>query len=469
MRLRIILILALVFAFASESNAQEARIISFRQTTDPMMKSMERKDLNGENCALVKVILPLQGAVFEGDTVGDVAFKTNEYWVYLINGTKLLRIKIPGVMPLMVSFPELTSSDAPHGLQSDCIYELAVGLPEYLYELAARQAMASMPEAPASIAPSGAASPLKDLPGKVIAGCVVDKELEPLIGVDIEGYTPSGQRLRTVSDFEGNFELKAPPGIMLTFKYVGCGEASLPAYNGMKVILGGKSPHQILTEPEGVDIGLSVDWADRNIGALRTADYGGLYYWGSADGFKPTGYKCAPGESIAGNKKYDFATANLGSGWRMPTETEIRELTEKCRIEYTVVDSIGGYRFVGPNGRSVFIPLVPITYTTSGRNSETDYRVAFWTGIAGGTGGSEAVAFWSDASGESVSPDFLSVVSIRNPGLVLPVRPVRVKQPADDGVDYYNLKGEKLPGRPTEKGIYLEVERKNGKARKIQI
>ena len=48
-------------------------------------------DAKGKPCALVKVLLPAEGATFEGNVVGIPEFKQGEYWVYMPDGTKQMR------------------------------------------------------------------------------------------------------------------------------------------------------------------------------------------------------------------------------------------------------------------------------------------------------------------------------------------------------------------------------------------
>ena len=107
------LLMAVVTAFA-----QRLKVTEVRQAMEPMTVLMQRTDANGDLCALVKVSLPHPGVQFEGNTVGDALFKTNEYWVYMTHGTKMLNVKAPGYHSLMVDFRD-------HGinaLESKSIY-----------------------------------------------------------------------------------------------------------------------------------------------------------------------------------------------------------------------------------------------------------------------------------------------------------------------------------------------------------
>ncbi len=85
----------------------------------------------------------------------------------------------------------------------------------------------------------------------VVNGTVVDENDEPLIGatVMVEGTT-----IGTTADFDGNFTIKCKPGAKLKISYVGYDSQSLPAKNGMKVIL--KESSDMLQEVEVVAYGV---------------------------------------------------------------------------------------------------------------------------------------------------------------------------------------------------------------------
>ena len=151
-------------------------------------------------------------------------------------------------------------------------------------------------------------------------------------------------------------------------------------------------------DPQMVDLGLSIKWADRNIGASSPFDYGSYYAWGE------TGFKNAYGwesyqllknrdriknhknknlqqnlnEEIIKNLRFgkyntqrvfgsvdnktrleetdDVAHIKWGKNWRMPTMAEWEELLSQCRWEWTIINSVWGYKVIGPNGNSIFLP-----------------------------------------------------------------------------------------------------------------
>jgi len=125
---------------------------------------------------------------------------------------------------------------------------------------------------------------------------------------------------------------------------------------------------------EAVDLGLSVYWADRNVGANSIDDIGGKYMWGevktkeySSDykwnididsGF----HRCMDiGLDISGTP-YDVAHVKWGDGWRMPTVSEMDELIQKCTWQWISqvggldASSFEGVLITGPNGNSIYFP-----------------------------------------------------------------------------------------------------------------
>ncbi len=40
----------------------------------------------------------------------------------------------------------------------------------------------------------------------------------------------------------------------------------------------------------------------------------------------------------------------------MPTATELKELVDKCTVEWTKMNGINGCLITGPNGKSIFLP-----------------------------------------------------------------------------------------------------------------
>lgn len=102
-KLLIVMLLALVEC--SIGYSQELTIKSFSLVQSDLSAQIQsRKDLNDKNCALVKVGIGLQDVRFEGNIIGKVENNTGEYWVYMPQGSRMLKVKHPNYPPIMVTF-----------------------------------------------------------------------------------------------------------------------------------------------------------------------------------------------------------------------------------------------------------------------------------------------------------------------------------------------------------------------------
>lgn len=127
---------------------------------------------------------------------------------------------------------------------------------------------------------------------------------------------------------------------------------------------------------EAVDLGLSVRWANCNLGAKAPEEYGGYFGWGDPTGQLWSGegiYKQAgafvwdtdnfggmnPPTEIGGTS-LDVVTTHWGIGWHTPNAFEARELRTKCEWKLRSQDGRNWYEVIGPNGNSIIIPLAGI-------------------------------------------------------------------------------------------------------------
>ena len=134
-----------------------------------------------------------------------------------------------------------------------------------------------------------------------------------------------------------------------------------------------------------VDLGLSVLWADCNVGADSPQEIGARFAWGET---APKTYysqynykhmKAFKDENKWWYSKYtpdnngpyvdgltrleaedDAATANWGGKWRMPTKEEYKELYDNCVWTEDSINGVKGYRITskvpGYTGNSIFLP-----------------------------------------------------------------------------------------------------------------
>jgi hypothetical protein len=102
-------------------------------------------------------------------------------------------------------------------------------------------------------------------------------------------------------------------------------------------------------------------WATANLGAKRPEESGNYYAWGETTPNKSlydaTTYTDPNVSNISGTE-YDAAYTTSGGKCRIPTYSEFLELINYCTWQYTQVNSINGYKVIGANGNSIFLPFV---------------------------------------------------------------------------------------------------------------
>jgi len=158
-----------------------------------------------------------------------------------------------------------------------------------------------------------------------------------------------------------------------------------------------------LHEDDYVDLGLpsGLLWATCNVGADSPEGYGDYFAWGETtpkDVYNWSTYEYCMGSfntmtKYCDNSSYgsegftddlttllpedDAATANWGSGWRMPTEEEWQELYNNTTVTWTTQNGVSGRLFTASNGNSLFLPAAGY------RNNSSLYRAGsyayFWS------------------------------------------------------------------------------------------
>lgn len=116
-----------------------------------------------------------------------------------------------------------------------------------------------------------------------------------------------------------------------------------------------------------VDLGLSVCWASCNIGSSMPEEFGQYFAWGevetkdtySRDNY--THYNVETNRYIdigceISETDYDVAHCQWGGTWRLPTLEEMTELRDKCVWTFITQNGQKGYKIIGPNGNSIFLP-----------------------------------------------------------------------------------------------------------------
>ena len=166
------------------------------------------------------------------------------------------------------------------------------------------------------------------------------------------------------------------------------------AQSRVRLILTGESeevgddPLEQEEEMELVDLGLSVKWANKNLGALTAERPGQFLSWGELTpkinyySNNYNGYSYQTGSDISCTE-YDAAYSQSGGKYRMPTRAEMQELLDRCTITNEIKKGVDGFRVTGPNGNSIFMPASGYKYYSdylfASDNSHNNRCGFYWT------------------------------------------------------------------------------------------
>lgn len=133
---------------------------------------------------------------------------------------------------------------------------------------------------------------------------------------------------------------------------------------------------------EWVDLGLpsGLKWATCNVGASSPEEHGDYFAWGET--ITKDSYNHANSLTIGKSESelrsqgiirkdnnltlsHDAASSNWGNTWRIPTKLEFEELEKECKWIWTSLEGQNGYKIIGKNGNSIFLPAAGSRYKTS--------------------------------------------------------------------------------------------------------
>lgn len=138
-----------------------------------------------------------------------------------------------------------------------------------------------------------------------------------------------------------------------------------------------------LTQQMGyVDLGLSVMWAQTNIGADSESEAGTLFGYGDQTAMMTsTKLEDYTASDIAGSVNDLIYNLDLDGDSpmksQMPTHAQIAELVNHTTQEWTTVDGVEGMRFTAQNGNSIFLPA---TGYRNGEATIADAAGYYWSG-----------------------------------------------------------------------------------------
>ena len=123
-----------------------------------------------------------------------------------------------------------------------------------------------------------------------------------------------------------------------------------------------KQPGQTLdiTTIAMVDLGLSVKWANVNLGAESEGTGGDFYRWGATVPYRKITQEYEASKDIDPLSGFDMVTNTWGPSYRMPSRAECQELIDNTTRQWTTCNGYWGYRLTstkeGYTDRSIFIP-----------------------------------------------------------------------------------------------------------------
>ena len=157
-------------------------------------------------------------------------------------------------------------------------------------------------------------------------------------------------------------------------------------------------------EHEYVDLGLpsGTMWATCNVGATSPEDCGNYYAWGETrpkEIYHDSTYTYSANPNTLPSNR-DAATANWGTGWRMPTKDDMIELMSNCAWRWTTINGVDGYIISGFNGNSIFLPTCGnrfdgTFYISKSTERESSAGGYYWLSTMGQAPAETATGFFS--------------------------------------------------------------------------
>ena len=125
-------LLFLLFALQTiAAFSQKLLVESFKLAeNDISAQTQSRKDLNDKNCALVKVLYVGEIVDIEGNVVKPIVKRSNEFWIYMPQNSRQIKIVARNYIPMMITFEDYGIEK----LESNKTYVLTIVKPHDSYE-----------------------------------------------------------------------------------------------------------------------------------------------------------------------------------------------------------------------------------------------------------------------------------------------------------------------------------------------
>jgi hypothetical protein len=145
-----------------------------------------------------------------------------------------------------------------------------------------------------------------------------------------------------------------------------------------------------------LDLGLSVKWAQHNIGATRPEGFGQYYTWGATETWSAAKITCPYHNYSWSSKKDEVVDSDynlyrtfepvhilLGNNWRLPTKKECEELIENCSVEHMKINGKIGDLYIskktGYTDKWIFLPHTGYCWAGQYANANEDYCTYYWS------------------------------------------------------------------------------------------
>ncbi len=135
---------------------------------------------------------------------------------------------------------------------------------------------------------------------------------------------------------------------------------------------------------EAIDMGLSVHWANWNMGESSSFKADKHFGWGDVTGITDASsldnFPCPlPPDNISASE-YDIAAQKWGDGWRLPQSYEFSELWSNSDVTIGEIEGVSYYKFTSKiNGNIIYLPLKSDLYSScywTGELHDSDTRSA---------------------------------------------------------------------------------------------
>lgn len=122
MRRSLLILISILIVTIAEAQEIKVKLMEYLPN-DLAARTHPRPDVNGVNCALIRVVVPaVKNMKFDGWVVGDYEYQPGEYQVYVPEGAKKIKFRHENYAPGEIVF------NMP--IESQCVYKVVLDVPD---------------------------------------------------------------------------------------------------------------------------------------------------------------------------------------------------------------------------------------------------------------------------------------------------------------------------------------------------